>query len=112
MLQNVIMPILPRISSRTLARNVYARQSLTTSNVPGPNCQFSIAGKPVSSCRFFVVNLHSVISMFSYNGTVTITMLADDEATSDIHLLPKYFTKALIDLGEEFNVEIPQSLRN
>ena len=50
--------------------------------------------------------------MFSYNGTVTITMLADDEATSDIHLLPKYFTKALIDLGEEFNVEIPQSLRN
>ena len=85
---------------------VYAGHALSTTNVPGPDYPIMVAGKPVSACRFAFGHIHSLVSMFSYNGYVYITMDADDEVIPNIHL------KALVDLGNEFEVEIPQSLKD
>jgi len=39
-------------------------------------------------------------------------MDADDEVIPNVNLLPKFYSKALVDLGNEFKVEIPQSLKD
>ena len=81
--------------------------------VPGPDHPILVAGKPVSALRFALLgHIHSVVGILSYNGQVNATLTADDEAIPDVHLLPKFYTKALVDLGNEFNVEIPQSLKD
>ena len=50
--------------------------------------------------------------MLTYNGNVYTTLYADDEATPGIDLLPKFYTQALVDLGEEFDIKIPMCLKS
>ena len=111
MLQNVVLPKLPLFLSRKIVHDVFGGLSFSSSNVPGPAHAISFANKTVSACRFLVCNIHPFISICSYNGYVNIALTADDEATPGVHLLPKFYTRALVELGEEFGVEIPPSLR-
>ena len=112
-LQNRILPLLPLWLYRKIVQKIFAGQALSCSNVPGPDHPILVAGKPVSALRFALLgHIHSVVGILSYNGQVNITLTADDEAIPDVHLLPKFYTKALVDLGNEFNVEIPQSLKD
>lgn len=112
LLQDKVMAFLPRKLSQHIAGAVYKAHSLTCTNVPGPQKQVMVLGKPVSNCRFSIGHLHSVLSMLSYNGKINVTLVADDDAITDVHLFPIFFHRALVKLGEAFEVEIPQEIKN
>ena len=85
--------------------------SLCSTCVPGPSHPILVAGKPVSACRF---TLHSVMPVFgflSYDDQVYATLNVDDEAIPGIKEFPHFFTKALIGLGNEFDIDVPSSLK-
>ena len=77
----------------------------------GPDKQIFVLGKPVSSCRFSVGALHSVISFLSYNGQINICLSADGKAIPGVHLLPIFYVRALIVVAEQYNVAIPESMK-
>ena len=108
LLQDKVMAFLPRKLSKYIAGAVYKAHSLTCTNVPGPQNQVMIMGKCVKNCRFSIGHLHSVLSMLSYDGKINVTLVADDDAIADVHLFPVLFHRALVKLGEAFDVEIPQ----
>ena len=109
-LQNLVLPLLPVSLFRDVVHKIYARHSLTCTNVPGPAKQILVAGKPVSTCRFAIGHIHPVFSMLSYNGQINITLVADDEAIPDVHVLQIFYMRALVALGNEFKVGIPACL--
>lgn len=88
----------------------FSGHTINSTSVPGPDHPISILGSPVSACRFAARNIIPVVSILSYNGGVYITLHADDTAIPGIDMLPKFYIKALVDLGKEFEVEIPQTL--
>ena len=50
--------------------------------------------------------------MLSYDGKINVTLVADDDAITDVHLFPIFFHRALVKLGEAFEVEIPQQIKD
>ena len=83
-----------------------SRHSLAFSSIPGPEQQVYLAGKPVSTCRFTVVgHLQPIFTILSYDGVITITLVADTEKIPGVHLIPSLFTKSLTALADEFGVE-------
>ena len=109
---NSFLPYLPLEICRKIILQIFSKHTVVITNVPGPEKQVFIANKPVSTCRFTANSLFSVISILSYNGQITITLNIDDHAIPNAHLLPKFFLNALVDLGKEFNVDIPHTLQN
>jgi len=109
---NSFLPYLPLEICRKIILQIFSKHTVVITNVPGPEKQVFIANKPVSTCRFTANSLYSVISILSYNGQITITLNIDDHAIPNAHLLPKFFLNALVDLGKEFNVDIPHTLQN
>ena len=133
-LQGSICPYLPTSLYRKLVHKFYSRHTLSCTNVPGkwtfeqccfnlgghnsyksfligPDKQIFVLGKPVSSCRFSVGALHSVISILSYNGQINICLSADGKAIPGVHLLPIFYVRALIVVAEQYNVAIPESMK-
>ena len=52
-------------------------------------------------------HIHPVFAMLSYNGQINIALVADNEAIPDVHVLPIFYMRALVALGNEFKVGIP-----
>ena len=109
-LQNVILPKLPVFISRKIIHSTYAKFSLGSTCVPGPSHPILVAGKPVSACRFSAIQVAPLLSILTYNGQVYATLTLDEKAMPGIDEFPSFYTKALVKLGEEFQVEIPQAL--
>ena len=105
------MPRLPLSLSRKIVHDVFGGLSFSSSNVPGPAHAITFASRAVTAVRCAVCNIHPFVAIFSYDGHVNITLTADDEATPGVHLLPGFYTRALVELGEEFGVETPPGLR-
>ena len=89
---------------------VYSKISLTCTNVPGPQETVVVAGCQVKSCIFFVNHLHPVFSMLSYNGQIHAALAVDDTAIHNVHLLPSFFMRALVLLGNEMKIDVPESI--
>ena len=51
-----------------------------------------------------------VVGFLSYDDEVYATLNVDDEAIPGIKEFPNFFTKALIGLGNEFDIDVPPSL--
>jgi len=109
-LVNSILSRIPLTLSRELTYNIYSRTSMSCTNVPGPEEKVTIAGCEVTSCMFFVNSLTSTLSMLSYDGNINITYAADENATPQIHLLPSFYMKALVALGNELQINAPASI--
>ncbi len=83
---------------------------MTCTNVPGPEEKVTIAGCEVKSCMFFVNSLNATFANLSYNGMLNITYAADAIATPQIDLLPSFYMKALVILGNELEIDVPTSI--
>ena len=83
---------------------------MTCTNVPGPDERATIAGCEIKSCMFFLNSLNSTLAMLSYNGSINITYAGDDIATPQIQLLPSFYMKALVALGNELGINVPTSI--
>jgi len=59
---------------------------------------------------FFVPFIHPVLSMLSYNGQIHITFTANKSAIQNVELLPKFYMKALLTLGNKLDVDIPPAI--
>jgi diacylglycerol O-acyltransferase len=82
----------PVVVHATLARTEYSTRlfNLTITNVPGPEPPLHAFGSLMSEIYPFVplAAEHAVgIAIFSYNGSVTLGICADSEATPDIDVL-------------------------
>ncbi len=109
-LQNIILPKLPVFLARKIIHSTFAKYSFTSSCVPGPSHPILVAGKPVSACRFSVSNVAPLLSILTYNGQVYTTFTLDEKVMPGVDEFPSFYTKALVKLGKEFQVEIPQIL--
>lgn len=83
---------------------------MSFTSVPGPNEKVTFAGKVLKSLYFYANIIHPVLSMISYDGNMHTTLLVHNNAIPDAHLLPSCFTKALISLGNEFKIDVPNSV--
>ncbi len=52
-----------------------------------------------------------VFGFLSYDDQVYTTLNVDDEAIPGIKEFPNFFTKALIGLGNEFDIDVPPSMK-
>lgn len=77
----------------------------------GPEKRVIVLGKPVTTCRFSVGHIHSVLSILSYNGMLNITLCADDEAIPGVQYFAVFYMRALVAIAEEYNVAIPESVK-
>ena len=110
LLQNVILAILPIALTRHIVHKVYSKMSLTVTNVPGPSEKVSIADQPIESLMFHVNHIHPVLSMISYDGNIQTTLCISRSALDDGHLLAGCFVKALVTIGNELKIEVPNSI--
>jgi len=109
-LQNQVLKYVPIELNRQTVYDVFSRHSMSWSNVPGPQEEICIASKPVKSCYYFVPTLIPVISMLSYNGQIHITFVAAESGIQNVDLMPTFYMKSLVTLGNELNVDIPSSI--
>ena len=91
LLINYVLLFLPLYLFRWMAYRMTSRHSLTYSSIPGPDNEVFICGKRVSSCRCSVVgHLHPIISLVSYNGNISATLVADS-SIPDLELMSQFF---------------------
>jgi len=93
--------------------SIFAQNTHTGTFVPnaGPEKRIIVLGKPVTTCRFSVGHIHSVLSILSFNGMLNITLCADDEAIPGVQYFAVFYMKALVAIAEEYNVAIPESVK-
>jgi hypothetical protein len=109
--QNRILSHLPTGMYRKLVFDQYSRHSLTCTNVPGPQEKVFISGHPAKAAMFCIDHLHPLVSMFSYDGHIYITMSADDLSIPDVDLMiPPLFMNALGLLGQSLKVAVPEGI--
>jgi WS/DGAT/MGAT family acyltransferase len=87
------------LSTRLFSGKVVA----TVSNVPGPRSQVSITGVPVTGIIGWVPGAGNVglgVSMFSYDGSVVIGLIADATLIPDLDRLTSHLTESLADLAD------------
>lgn len=108
--QNRVLSVLPQSVSRQAVYDIHSKRSTTFSNVPGPAETIMLAEQPVKSIMFFTNHLHPVVSCFTYNGSIHITLVLDDGAIANADVLPMCFMKSLVLFAKEFNVEVPDSI--
>ncbi len=111
-LQNGILPYAPVSLYRKIVHTIFSKHSVHFTSVPGPQEEVLFAGKPVSQCWFSARHLGPLISMLSYNGEIYATLVADDEAITDVHLIPIYYMRALCKLADDYSVTIPQRVKD
>ena len=104
LLINYVLPFLPLYLFRWMAYRMTSRHSLTYSSIPGPDNEVFVCGKRVSSCRCSVVgHLHPIISIVSYSGNISATLVAD-RSIPDLDLMSQFFRKATIAMASSFSI--------
>lgn len=92
-----------RLSTKLFAGKIVA----TVSNVPGPTSPVSLAGTPVSGIIGWVPAAADVglgVSMFSYDGSVVIGLIADALLMPDLDRLASHLRTSLTDLAADLRV--------
>jgi WS/DGAT/MGAT family acyltransferase len=91
------------LSTRLFSGKIVA----TVSNVPGPRAPVALAGTPVAGIIGWVPAAGDVglgVSMFSYNDTVLIGLIADKHLIGDLDRLRALLTLSLADLVDHSEV--------
>lgn len=111
-MQNDVTPFLPVSHYRKLVHKFFTSHSANFTSMPGPQEEVLFAGKPVSRCWFTARHLGPLFSFLSYNGEIYAALVADDEAITDVHLMPDYYMRALWKFGDEYGVAVPKRIKD
>ena len=75
-----------------------SRHSMVFTNVPGPTAPVVLFGQKVNDFLFGMGNLVNQVSVISYDGTMTLSLVVDPDAVPDAHLIGKFFQEELDNL--------------
>lgn len=106
-IQNILPPLLPVRVARQTVMDVFSRHSLVLTNVPGPTHKCRLAGQVVESVQLFFENLLNQVDLVSYAGSVYGNIVYDPDALPDFRNFGLYYARALVTLGERFQVPVP-----
>lgn len=109
---NKVLPFLPLFIFRQLSHRLVSRHSLTYTSVPGPEDQVYISGKRVTSCKAAVIgHIHPIFTALTYNGNMSINLVADSEAIPGLEALPNFFIRSMVTLADKYQMDIPPTLQ-
>eukprot|EP00304_Pavlova_gyrans_P004771 CAMPEP_0206035594 /NCGR_PEP_ID=MMETSP1466-20131121/2191_1 /ASSEMBLY_ACC=CAM_ASM_001126 /TAXON_ID=44452 /ORGANISM="Pavlova gyrans, Strain CCMP608" /LENGTH=492 /DNA_ID=CAMNT_0053409987 /DNA_START=32 /DNA_END=1510 /DNA_ORIENTATION=- len=78
-----------------LILETYGKVTAILSNVPGPESQVSLAGRPVQDLRFMLMApIGLYVGLFTYNGTATCCICTDAKAEQDPEKIAKHWKPA------------------
>jgi len=109
-IQNALLPLSPQFVSKQIAFDIFSRHSVVFSNVPGPTKPCLVAGQVVKGVQMLFPNLIPQTGFLSYAGTIYGNLVLDTEALPHTDRIPKYFAKALVDMANEFEIDVPASI--
>lgn len=91
------------------------KASAVLTNVPGPRQQIYFAGKPLKSLVFWVPQSGQIglgISIFSYNGSVTLGLMADEQLVPNPQRIIDGFERNSADLEQRLLSRLNIGLAN
>ncbi len=106
-MQNVVMPYLPLSFVKQIATDGFNRHSMVFTNVPGPGTQGRMLGKKIEEIMILFPNILPQVSVLSYAGKLSSSMLVDPETMKDPQSLMRHFEEELNELSEALNVPSP-----
>jgi diacylglycerol O-acyltransferase len=78
-----------------------SRHSMVFTNVPGPTAPVVMFGSKVRDMVFGVGNLVSQVSIVSYAGEATLSMVIDPDEVKEAHLVGEFFQEELAELRKK-----------
>ena len=110
-IQNSLGPFIPLSVGQKTVFDTFSRHSLVLTNVPGPAEPCRFAGARVKSVQLFFDNLLTQVDLLSYSGKIYGNIIYDANELPDAAVFGKLYLEGLIELAEEFSVELPPELR-
>jgi len=99
---------LPRFMQYLVMRRFHNRMTAAVTNVPGPKEAIEFAGKEVSDIKFWVPRSEDIgvgISIFSYNGGVSVGVAADESLVPEPDRLADAFNREMEAILETVEME-------
>jgi hypothetical protein len=90
-LQVFASKVLPYSVQRQTNLGTILRHSMVYTNLPGPDATVLFCGEPIVQFDIAVMNCLPQMSMFSYNGKLSVTWVIDDQVTPHANKLLDYF---------------------
>ncbi|KAF4670591.1 hypothetical protein FOZ61_010181 [Perkinsus olseni] len=101
---NKVMPLVPSFFAKNSSRDLFARNSVVFSNVPGAQQPCCFAGKEVDQIYPIFPNLIDQVIVLSYNGKLMLNMVVDPDVVKDYDKLEGYYREELLDMGQRLGV--------
>ena len=89
---------LPRLAQYLVMRRFHNRMTAAVTNVPGPKEAIEFAGSEVSDIKFWVPRSEDIgvgVSIFSYDGSVSVGIAADEGLVPEPDLLAGAFDREM-----------------
>jgi len=99
---------LPRFMQYLIMKRFHNRMTAAVTNVPGPKEAIEFAGSKVSDIKFWVPRSEDIgvgISIFSYDGSVSVGVAADESLVSEPDLLADAFNREMEAILETVETE-------
>lgn len=109
-IQNHLVPMLPRSAARQTVYDIFSRHSLVLTNVPGPSEDVLFAGKQVDGVQILFSNLLTQVDFVSFSGKVYGNIVYDPEALPHMEGFAQSYIRALVQLAEKLQVEVPTNV--
>lgn len=103
-----VVGALPRFMQYLIMKRFHNRMTAAVTNVPGPKEAIEFAGKEVSDIKFWVPRSEDIgvgISIFSYDGGVSVGVAADESLVSEPDRLADAFNQEMEAILETVEVE-------
>lgn len=111
-IQNGLGPYIPVSVGQQTVFDTFSRHSLVLTNVPGPSDKVLFAGKKVQSVQLFFDNLLTQVDLMSYAGKVYGNIIFDADQLPNSEVFGVLYVKALVELAERLNVDVPSEFEN
>lgn len=103
-----VVGALPRFMQYLIMKRFHNRMTAAVTNVPGPKEAIEFAGKEVSDIKFWVPRSEDIgvgISIFSYDGGVSVGVAADESLVPEPDRLADAFNQEMEAILETVDVE-------
>lgn len=107
-----IVGVLPRFAQNLVLRRFHNRMTAAVTNVPGPKEAIEFAGSKVSDIKFWVPRSEDIgvgVSIFSYDGSVSVGVAADESLVSEPERLADAFDREMEAILETVETEQEES---
>jgi diacylglycerol O-acyltransferase / wax synthase len=109
-LQDQLLSRLPTFLVRQTAFDIFSRQSLVFSNVPGPQEIACFGGEPIIGMQSTFPNILYQVLIISYCGSIFMNMVVDGSVVKDSDLLAKSFQDEVADMAKLHGVDTANML--